>query len=95
MLYLIKYGRRGCGCPGGTQGQVGWGCEQPGLEGGVFAYSRALELDDLKDPFQHKPFYDFKTDLLLSTLNMFISPNFRCYSSRTLQAYELWTVIAT
>ena len=38
--------------------QAGWGCEQPGLEGGVSAYSRGLELDDLKDPSQPKPFYD-------------------------------------
>ena len=41
-----------------TQGQAGWGCEQPGLEGGVPAYSGELELDDLKGPFQPKPFYD-------------------------------------
>jgi len=40
------------------QGQAGWGFEQPRLEGGVFAYSRGLELDDLKGPFQHKPVYD-------------------------------------
>jgi len=37
--------------PGSIQGQVGWGREQPGLEG-VPAYSRGLELDDLKCPFQ-------------------------------------------
>ena len=30
----------------------------PGLEGGVPAYSVGLELDDLKGPFQPKPFYD-------------------------------------
>ena len=43
---------RGCGCPlhGRTPGQAGWGCEQPGLEGGVPAYSRRLELHDLKVP---------------------------------------------
>ena len=29
-----------------------------GLEEGVPACSRGLELDDLKDPFQLKPFYD-------------------------------------
>ena len=34
------------------------GFKQPGLEGGVPAYSRVLELDDLKGPFQPKPFYD-------------------------------------
>ena len=44
--------QRGCGClhPGSIQGQAGWGCEQPGLQGGVPAYGRGLELDDLKDP---------------------------------------------
>jgi len=31
---------------------------QPGLEGGVPAYSRGLELGDLKGPFQPNPFYD-------------------------------------
>jgi len=34
------------------------GCEQPGLEGGDPAYSRGLELHDLKGPFQPNPFYD-------------------------------------
>ena len=28
--------------PGSIQGQVGWGFEQPGLEGGVPAYSRGV-----------------------------------------------------
>ena len=40
-------------------GWTGWGCEQPGPEGGVPAYSRGLELGDLKGPFQPKPSYDF------------------------------------
>ena len=44
--------------PGSTAGQAGWGCEQPGVMGGVPAYSTGLELDDLKGPFQSKPFYD-------------------------------------
>ena len=44
--------------PGGAQGHAGWGFEQPGPEGGVLAYSRGLELDHLKGPFQPKPFYD-------------------------------------
>ena len=45
--------------PESTQGQAGRGCEQPGLEGGVPAYSRGLKRDDdLKGPFQSKPFYD-------------------------------------
>ena len=36
--------RGGCGCPhpGGIQGQGGWGFEQPGLVGGVSAYSRGV-----------------------------------------------------
>ena len=37
------------------------GFEQPGLEGGIPAYSTALELDDLKGPFQPKPFYKSST----------------------------------
>jgi len=34
----------GCECPLSVsiQGQAGWGCEQPGLEGGVPAYSRGV-----------------------------------------------------
>ena len=57
---LEQTAQRGCGCPlpGSIQGRAGWGCEQPGLEGGVPAYSRGLELDDLKGPFQPKPFRD-------------------------------------
>ena len=39
---------------GDIQGQAGWGFEQPGLEGGVPAYSMVLELHDLKGPFQPK-----------------------------------------
>ena len=38
--------------------QAGWGCEQPGLEGGIPAYSGGLELDDLKGLFQPRPPYD-------------------------------------
>ena len=36
--------QRGCGwpIPGGFQGQAGWGFEQPGLAGGVPAYSRGV-----------------------------------------------------
>ena len=39
-------------------GHAGWGCEQPGVPGGVPAYSRGLEIDGLKGPFQSKPFHD-------------------------------------
>ena len=42
--------------PGSIQGQAGWGFEQPALEGGVPAYSRGVELEDLRGPFQPKPF---------------------------------------
>ena len=51
---LEQVAQWGCGCPlpGSIQGQAGWGFEQPGLEGGVPAYSRGLELDDLKGPCQ-------------------------------------------
>lgn len=57
---LEQVAQRGCGCPlpGITQGQAGWGCGQPGVERGVPAYSRGLELGDLKGPFQPKPFHD-------------------------------------
>ena len=43
-------------CPllsGGIQGQAGWGCEQPGPEGGVPVRSKGLELHDLKGPFHN------------------------------------------
>jgi len=43
---------------GGIQGQAGCGFEQGDLVGGIPAYSRGLELYDLKGPFQSKPFYD-------------------------------------
>ena len=38
---LEQVAQRACGCPlpEGIQGQAGWGCEQPGLEGCVPAYS--------------------------------------------------------
>jgi len=57
----VLYVQWGCGCllPGSTQGQAGWGFEQP-LVGGIPAYSRELEPGDLKGPFLPKPFYDFK-----------------------------------
>lgn len=44
-----------CLLSGSIQGQPGWAFEQPGLVGGVPAYSRGLELDDLKGSFQPKP----------------------------------------
>ena len=61
VVRLERVAQRGCGCPllGSIQGQAGWGFEQPGLVGGIPAYSRGLERDGLKGPFQPKPFYDF------------------------------------
>ena len=39
---LEQAAQRICGCPllGSIQGQAGWGCEEPGLGGGVHAYPR-------------------------------------------------------
>ena len=58
--------------------QAGWGCEQPGLVGGVPACSRGLELDDLRSPFQPEPFYDSMISrslfLLLSTFSSLTLP---------------------
>ena len=55
---LEQVAQRDCGCPlsGNIQGQAGWGFEQPGLVGGIPAYSR-----DLKSPFQPTAFYDSVT----------------------------------
>ena len=55
-----KVAQRGCGwsLPRSFQGQAGWGFEKPGLEGSVPAYSRGLELGNLKGSFQPKPFHD-------------------------------------
>ena len=57
---LEQVAQRSCAwpLPGSIEGQAGWSCEQPGLEGGVPACSRVLELDGLKGPFQAKPVYD-------------------------------------
>lgn len=45
--------QRGCGCP------PLWKAFKARLDGAVVpAYSRELELDGLKGPFQPKPFYD-------------------------------------
>jgi len=49
----------------GIQGQAGWGFEQSGLMGGVPAYSRGVELNGIKSPFQPKSFYDSKVPRLL------------------------------
>jgi len=46
-----------CPFPGVIQGQAGWGSEQPGLVEGVLPIAEGLKLDDLKGPFQPKPFY--------------------------------------
>ena len=64
-FFTVRVVRHWTGCPvrlwmppPWRWGQAGWGFEQPGLEGGVPAYSRELELRDLNIPFQTKPFYD-------------------------------------
>ena len=51
--------------------QAGGGSEQPGLEEGVPACSRGLELDDLKDPFQPNPFYN---SMMTSSLIQILTP---------------------
>ena len=43
----------------GIQGQVGWVSGQPDLVGGSLVHGRGLELGNLQDPLQPKPFYDF------------------------------------
>jgi len=57
---LERTAQRGCG---GAEDEVGWSPEQlglvPELEGGGSAWGRGLELDDLREPFQPKAFYDF------------------------------------
>ena len=59
---LEQIAQQGCGCPPWKyQGHARWDFEQPGLEGGVPGYSRGLELDDRKRPFQPKPFCDSMT----------------------------------
>ena len=65
---------------GGVQGQARWGCEQPGVVGGVPAYSRGWEQDDLQGLFQPKPFSDFiilslsiQTKELVSSLHSFLA----------------------
>uniref|UniRef100_A0A8C3PK68 Uncharacterized protein n=1 Tax=Calidris pygmaea TaxID=425635 RepID=A0A8C3PK68_9CHAR len=41
-LEQVAQGSCGCPFPGGVQGQVGWGFEQPGLVGGVPAHGRGV-----------------------------------------------------
>lgn len=51
-----------------------WDFEQAGLEGGVPAYARVLELDDLRDPSNPKPFYDsVKLYITYNTLKLPLS----------------------
>ena len=49
VVRQTQVAQRGCGCShhGSIQGQAGWGCEQPGLEGGVPAYGGGPDLNDL------------------------------------------------
>jgi len=57
--------------PWHVQGQAGRGFEQPGVVEDVPARGRGLELDDLKGPFQPKPFYD---SLGANALNVSLLP---------------------
>ena len=47
---LAQVAQRGGGCPvlGDTQGQAGWGSEQPGLAVGVPGHCWGVGLDDLQ-----------------------------------------------
>jgi len=69
---LKQVAQRSCGCPipGGIQGQVGWGPEQPDLVHGSPAHSRHLKLEDPKVSFQYKPFYDFMIYVIGITFKM-------------------------
>ena len=57
---LEQAAQGGCGCPvsGSSQGQAGWGFEQPGPGEVSLSIAGGLELGDLKGPFQPKPFCD-------------------------------------
>lgn len=48
-------------------------CQQPGVVGDVPANSRGLELNDLKDPFQPEPLYDFYILFLEMSFFFFLS----------------------
>jgi len=53
--------------PGGAQGWAGWGFEYSDVVGGVPLYSKGMELDGLKAPFQPKPFCDIPSVLWFLT----------------------------
>ena len=55
---LQQVSSRNCGfsLPRSIQGQAAWGLGKTDLVKGVPAYSWGLELDDLQDSFQIKPF---------------------------------------
>ena len=52
---------------GSIQGQAGWGCEQSGLWEVSLPTAEGLVQDDLKGPFQPKPFYDSINQTFSST----------------------------
>ncbi|KAF4790605.1 hypothetical protein TURU_138899 [Turdus rufiventris] len=59
-----------CHIPGSVQDQVKWGSEEPGpvhlvQESVSLSMPWGLELDDLKGPFQPKPFYDSMMDPMM------------------------------
>jgi len=78
---LEQVAQKSCECPlpEDVQGQDGWCVVQPRLEGGVPAHSRGLELDDLKGPFQLKPFYD----------SMIVFSHFHFFTGSTLSIHQV------
>lgn len=46
-IWNIAQGSCGCAIPGGVQGHIGWGSEQPALVEDVSAHGRELKLHDL------------------------------------------------
>ena len=57
---LEQAAQAGCGCPvsGSSQGQAGWGFEQPGPGEVSLSIAGGLKLDDYCGPFQPRTCYD-------------------------------------
>lgn len=61
--------QRSCGIStsgGSVQDQVGRDFEQPSPMEGIFAHGKGLELEDLQDLFQLKPFWDSMTMIIFN-----------------------------
>ena len=78
--------KRGCECPG-IQGQASWSFEQPGLEGGVPAYSWELEQEDRKGPFQPQTLYD---SMIYESLRDNIGTHFTALTNSQILHYQLY-----